>query len=248
MPANMGAVDDVLGAAMAAPQSAAEAAQWQAFAKWTQGEAMTPQETRLVNELWNTDPAKASEYWAAGQFLGTDIPASSALDGGRLDGTIKAETTAPSPEGSPFDNLQDGIGWEAPKIDGELVTYRRVQGGHGNNASKQRIIVNSDGTIAILDKVSALSISIDSGEHAQYFLKKRGRDAAVIEFEVPKWFDDFLKGTAIPQYKYRMNPLNQGGMVPKLTDINTPGNSYELPAPWIEWLEEYATNARSVFS
>ena len=132
VPANMGAVDDILGAgvadnipgagaaddflgaAMAAPQSAAEAAQRQAFAKWTQGEAMTPQETRLVNELWNTDPAKASEYWAAGQFLNTDIPASSALDGGNFNDTIKAETTAPSPEGSPFDNLQDGIGWEAP--------------------------------------------------------------------------------------------------------------------------------------
>ena len=67
-------MDDILGTAMAAPQSAAEAAQRQAFAKWTQGKAMTPQETRLVNELWNTDPAKASEYWAAGEFLDTEVP------------------------------------------------------------------------------------------------------------------------------------------------------------------------------
>ena len=101
-------------AAAGTAQDAAEAARRQAFEKWMQGEAMTPQETRLVNELWNTDPAKASEYWAAGQFLNTDIPASSALDGGNFNDTIKAETTAPSPEGSPFDNLQDGIGWEAP--------------------------------------------------------------------------------------------------------------------------------------
>ncbi len=107
-------MDDILGTAMAAPQSAAEAAQRRAFLKWTQGEAMTPQEKQLVDDLWNTDPAKASEYWAAGQFLNTDIPASSALDGGNFNGTIKAETTAPGPEGSPFDNLQDGIGWEAP--------------------------------------------------------------------------------------------------------------------------------------
>ena len=100
--------------ALDAAQDAAEAAQRRAFLKWTQGEAMTAREKQLVDDLWNTDPAKASEYWAAGQFLNTDIPASSALDGGNFNDTIKAETTAPSPEGSPFDNLQDGIGWEAP--------------------------------------------------------------------------------------------------------------------------------------
>ena len=108
-PAGLGALDSVLHG-----QPVLNAAQRQAFLKWTQGEAMTPQEKQLVDDLWNTDPAKASEYWAAGQFLNTDIPASSALDGGNFNGTIKAETTAPGPEGSPFDNLQDGIGWEAP--------------------------------------------------------------------------------------------------------------------------------------
>ena len=67
-------MDDILGTAMAAPQSAAEAAQRRAFLKWTQGEAMTPQEKQLVDDLWNTDPAKASEYWAAGEFLDTEVP------------------------------------------------------------------------------------------------------------------------------------------------------------------------------
>ena len=89
-----GAADDVLGTAMAAPQSAAEAAQRQAFAKWTQGKAMTPQETRLVNELWNTDPAKASEYWAAGQFLNTGAPTEIyevlPLDKGNVDNDRKS--------------------------------------------------------------------------------------------------------------------------------------------------------------
>ncbi len=103
VPANMGAADDilgtgaaddVLGTAMAAPQSAAEAARRQAFAKWMQGEAMTPQETRLVNELWNTDPAKASEYWAAGQFLNTGAPTEIyevlPLDKGNVDNDRKS--------------------------------------------------------------------------------------------------------------------------------------------------------------
>ena len=35
---------------------------------------MTAQEKQLVDDLWNTDPAKASEYWAAGEFLDTEVP------------------------------------------------------------------------------------------------------------------------------------------------------------------------------
>ena len=235
-------------AAAGAAQDAGEAARRQAFLKWTQGEAMTAREKAFVEDLWNTDPHRASEYWAAGEFLDTGVPTSSALDGGHLDDTIKTETTAPGSEGLPFDNLQDGKGWGELETRVESVTYRRVQGGYGNKASKERIIINPDGTIAIPDKVSDLSISIDGGEHAHYFLEKRRGDAVIVEFEVPKWFDDFLKETAIPQFQYRTNPLNQGGMAPKLTDISTPGNSYELPVPWIEWLEEYAANARSNFS
>ena len=36
--------------------------------------AMTAQEKAFVEDLWNTDPAKASEYWAAGEFLDTEVP------------------------------------------------------------------------------------------------------------------------------------------------------------------------------
>ena len=80
--------------ALDAAQDAGEAARRQAFAKWMQGEAMTPQETRLVNELWNTDPAKASEYWAAGQFLNTGAPTEIyevlPLDKGNVDNDRKS--------------------------------------------------------------------------------------------------------------------------------------------------------------
>ena len=77
--------------ALDAAQDAAEAAQRRAFLKWTQGEAMTAQEKQLVDDLWNTDPAKASEYWAAGEFLDMEVPSASSLDGGGLDGTMKTE-------------------------------------------------------------------------------------------------------------------------------------------------------------
>ena len=125
----------------------------------------------------------------------------------------------------------------------DTVIYRRVQGGSGNNASQVRIEVNTDGTISIPNKDANLSISIDGGEHAEYFLNKRGGGAQIVEIDVPKWFDDFLQENAIPQINYKRNPLNQGGAAPKITDITTPGNCFELPAPWIEWLEEYGGNA-----
>ena len=169
VPANMGAVDDILGAgvadnipgagaaddflgaAMAAPQSAAEAAQRQAFAKWTQGEAMTPQETRLVNELWNTDPAKASEYWAAGEFLDTEVPGASSLDGGGFDGTMKSEAAAsPTGQRTPFDYLQDGKGWEEPS-----ETVNRANIAAFENGEKTFNDVVDDYAILYAEKVNS---------------------------------------------------------------------------------------------
>lgn len=90
-----------------------------------------------------------------------------------------------------------------------------------------------------------LNLSVDGGEHAQYFLSKRP-GADVVEFDVPKWFDDFVKESEIPQIGSRANPLNQGGVAPKITDITTPGKTVEFPPPWIEWIEEYATNGRII--
>ena len=52
---------------------------------------MTPQEKQFVDDLWNTDPAKASEYWAAGEFLDTEVPGASSLDGGGFNGTMEKE-------------------------------------------------------------------------------------------------------------------------------------------------------------
>ena len=91
VPAHRGGWGEVPAApaAAGAAQDAGEAARRQAFLKWTQGEAMTAQEKAFVEDLWNTDPAKASEYWAAGEFLDTEVPTSSALDGGGFDGTME---------------------------------------------------------------------------------------------------------------------------------------------------------------
>ena len=130
----------------------------------------------------------------------------------------------------------------------ETVIYRRVQGGDGSsNSSQQKITVNDDGSIAIANKEKNLNISIDNGEHSNYFKNEvRGNESYTVEFEVPKWFDDLLQDNTISQEGYRSNPMNQGGTAPKLTDTSTPGRSYELPAPWSEWIEEVATNGKIV--
>ncbi|WP_080727598.1 hypothetical protein [Ralstonia solanacearum] len=51
---------------------------------------------------------------------------------------------------------------------------------------------------------------------------------------------DFIKESAIPQFGYKSNPLNQGGLAPKIVDPTTPGMSYELPSIWGKWLQESA--------
>ena len=70
-------------------QDAMDAAQRRAFVKSASGEAMTPQEKQLMDDLWNTDPHRVSEYWAAGEFLSTEAPGAPSLDGPRLHDTIE---------------------------------------------------------------------------------------------------------------------------------------------------------------
>lgn len=135
---------------------------------------------------------------------------------------------------------------EALESGTDTVTYRRVQGGEGNQSSQQRVVIDSEGNVYINKKDRNLNISIDNGEHSQYYIKNNRPGADIYEFEVPKWLDDMVKEYTIPQAGYKNNPLNQGGSAPKLTDPTTPGTCIEFPAPWIEWIEEYATNGRII--
>ena len=128
----------------------------------------------------------------------------------------------------------------------DTVTYRRVQGGAGNQSSQQRVVIDNEGNVYINKKDRNLNISIDNGEHSQYYINNNRPGADIYEFEVPKWLDDMVKEYTIPQAGYKNNPLNQGGSAPKLTDPTTPGTCIEFPAPWIEWIEEYATNGRII--
>jgi filamentous hemagglutinin len=85
-------------------------------------------------------------------------------------------------------------------------------------------------------KNATLNVSTGSYEHAEYFLSLRP-GARIIKFEVPQWFDNLIKEHAIPQNRASANPVNNG-LAPKIVDPTTPGNSYELPPIWSEWLNE----------
>ncbi|KKI89760.1 hypothetical protein WQ54_24775 [Bacillus sp. SA1-12] len=122
------------------------------------------------------------------------------------------------------------------------VTYYRVQGGTGNQRSREIITVKEDGTIT----TSQTSINVSTGnmEHAEYFLKEKRPGGHIVSFDIPDWMDEFIKDEAIPQLGYKKNPLNQGGTAPKIVDPTTPGDSFELPPIWSDWLQEYAFNAK----
>ena len=157
VPVQQGGWDEFLSAPAAAgtAQDAAEAAQRQAFSKWTRGEAMTAQEKQLVDDLWNTDPHRASEYWAAGEFLDTEVPGTFPLDGSSFDGTMKAKAEAP-PTGqrTPFDYLQDGKGWEEPHAGSDDVIR---DGSHMSNGKLQPNVKYQSGEFEYIYQTDGLA-------------------------------------------------------------------------------------------
>ena len=157
VPVQQGGWDEFLSAPAAAgtAQDAAEAAQRQAFSKWTRGEAMTAQEKQLVDDLWNTDPHRASEYWAAGEFLDTEVPGTFPLDGSSFDGTMKAKAEAP-PTGqrTPFNYLQDGKGWEEPHAGSDDVIR---DGSHMSNGKLQPNVKYQSGEFEYIYQTDGLA-------------------------------------------------------------------------------------------
>ena len=129
----------------------------------------------------------------------------------------------------------------------KTVKYYRVQGGGSGEArSRERIIVNDDGSLNIPDKDTTLYVSAYDLEHAQYFRDTRRPGGEIVEFEVPKYLDDLIRENAIPQANAKLNPRYQDGMAPQIVDPNTKGTSYGLPDPFVRWIEEYGTNGRIV--
>ena len=136
------------------------------------------------------------------------------------------------------DALGSPLAAEGGAAAGDTVTVYRVQGGVMPNASKTLITLDGAGNPIIQDGTLNVSIG-DGGAHSQYFQALRP-GSTVTSFEIPSWMHDLIQENAIPQDFYTSNPLNQGGLAPKITDINTPGLSYELPSPWGQWLQENA--------
>lgn len=120
------------------------------------------------------------------------------------------------------------------------TTVFRVQGGRslsGELGSRQLIDIDDFGDVAIQN--TTLNVSIGNRAHAEYFQSLRP-GSKITSFEIPKWLDDFIEAEAIPQFRYNSNPLNQGGLAPKIVDPDQPGRSLELPSVWAEWLQENA--------
>ncbi|MFK4474793.1 phage baseplate assembly protein gpV [Paenibacillus sp. RC73] len=162
------------------------------------------------------------------------------------EGNITKPVTGKTPPSKPSEPPKtEGTSNVATQEVADHVTYYRVQGGIKPNISWERIKKNDDGSITIKKDVN-VNISTGNIEHAKYFLKEKRPGGEIVAFDVPKWLDDFVKETAIPQTGSKKNPLNQGGSAPKVVDPSTPGNSYEFPPIWSEWFEEYSKNGRII--
>lgn len=119
----------------------------------------------------------------------------------------------------------------------ETVSYYRIQGGDDlKQRSFYHITVDEDGIVRFARK--NINISRGNLDHAKYFLFKRRAGGQIYEFKIPKWLDELLLESSIPQSFYNQNVKNQGGLAPKLVDPTRPGQSFEIPPIWAEWFEE----------
>ncbi|MCA0350611.1 MAG: HINT domain-containing protein [Chloroflexi bacterium] len=119
----------------------------------------------------------------------------------------------------------------------EAVSYYRIQGGDDlRQRSFYRITVDEDGIVRFARK--NINISRGNLDHAKYFLFNRRAGGQIYEFKIPKWLDELLLESSIPQSFYNQNVKNQGGLAPKIVDPTKPGQSFEIPPIWAEWFEE----------
>ena len=123
----------------------------------------------------------------------------------------------------------------------ETSTVFRVQGGNHPNPNKRSkfLIAIDEGNTPVINKNERLNISIGDDSHVEYFLTQRP-GGEVVSFEIPKWMDDFIEESSLPQFKAKTNPLYDKATTPLSNDPTTPGRTFELPPIWVEWLEEVA--------
>jgi hypothetical protein len=123
----------------------------------------------------------------------------------------------------------------------ETSTVFRVQGGTHPNPNKRSkfLIAIDESNTPVINKSERLNISIGNDSHVEYFLTQRP-GGEVVSFKIPKWMDDFIEESSLPQLKAKTNPLYDKATTPLKNDPTTPGCSVELPPIWAEWLEEVA--------
>lgn len=119
------------------------------------------------------------------------------------------------------------------------VKYYRVQTNHPD--SKFLSLDESSGTLVFNNPNKTLYMSSTTTEHAKNYALgkvKKGHTVEIIEFEVPKSFDNQMKAAAIPQHKATTaNALNPNGTLPQIVDPHLKGDPFGLPSTWQQNLE-----------
>jgi hypothetical protein len=116
----------------------------------------------------------------------------------------------------------------------ETVTYFRSEGRRGY------VSMDADSNIKI--RGNNVQLSRGNDVHANYFQDMKPY-RTLYSWEVPKWLDDLILETKIPQVNAKNNPLH--GWSAKHVDPDIPypnwgGHSLELSEVLVNWMDEYA--------
>lgn len=125
---------------------------------------------------------------------------------------------------------------------GGAVKYYRVQQS-GTNGPKEILFLDNNGNVTFgASSNDWLNFSTDDIEHARYFKDLDPTNRYIIEFEMPKSFDDALKQDAIPQWGASNNANYWEGLTPQIADPNQPGHPFTTRQWDAYWKSEFQLN------
>lgn len=122
---------------------------------------------------------------------------------------------------------------------GETVTYWRV-----DNPKRSMFIPEEGGNLSFrvsnANRNKQLYLSRGGAEHVQHFAGRASGERSVVSFEVPAWFDDLVRETAIPQTGARSHPRFDRRLGVQEVDrlSGAPGNPLQLGPGWRPLFEE----------
>lgn len=130
---------------------------------------------------------------------------------------------------------------QASQTSGTIKYYRVQQA--GTTGPEKIVFLDANGNVTFGSSSSDwLNFSTDNIDHARYFKDIDPANRYIVEFEMPKSFDNAMKKDAIPQWGATNNTKYLDGLAPQIADPNQPGHPFTTRQWSGYWKSEFQQN------